>query len=72
MLDRPTSEVGYEPPKKWNGQKVKNPNGPGGGWPDVNGNVWVSTNHRGTHAWHWDVQQADGSHINVYPKGEVK
>lgn len=31
----PTEKDGYVPPKKWDGKKVKNPNGRGGwGWPD--------------------------------------
>jgi RHS repeat-associated protein len=58
----------YKPPKNWNGQKVKNPNGPGSGWPHKNGDVWVPTDHKGTHAPHWDVQHSDGSHTPVYPK----
>lgn len=68
MLDKPSSGDGYRPPKKWRDEKVKNPNGPGIGWPDANGDVWVPTNHRGTHAWHWDVRHTDGTRTNVYPR----
>ena len=46
---------------------MKNPNGSGSGWPDQKGNVWVLTDHKGTHAPHWDVQHPNGTHTPVYP-----
>lgn len=64
----PRAEDGYFPPKNWSGKKVKNPNGPGYGYPYKHGNVWVPTSHNGTHAPHWDVQHPDGSHTPVYPR----
>ena len=65
---QPSERDGYRPPKNWNGQTVQNPNGSGSGFPDNNGNVWVPTDHNGTHAPHWDVQHANGSHTPVYPQ----
>jgi len=67
----PTENDGFKPKKKWDGKKVKNPNGPGYGWPDKDGNVWVPTGpgssaHGGPH---WDVQSSGGRYINVYPGG---
>ena len=72
-LGVPPPETGYKPPKKWNGKKVKNPNGPGSGYPDENGKVWVPTDHKGTHAPHWDVQNPKtGKHEPVYPPSKDK
>jgi RHS repeat-associated protein len=65
--DMPSKEDGYEPPKNWNGEKVKNPNGSGSGYPDKNGDVWIPTTHKGTHGFHWDVQHPGGGYIPVYP-----
>jgi hypothetical protein len=48
-------------------RKVKNPNGKGTGWVDKDGDVWVPTDHNGTHAPHWDRQHPGGKHTNVYP-----
>jgi uncharacterized protein RhaS with RHS repeats len=68
VLGIPPEEVGYKPPKNWDGKKVKNPNGAGSGYPDKNGRVWVPTDHKGTHAPHWDVQDPKtGTHESVYP-----
>jgi RHS repeat-associated protein len=39
----PTEADGFKPPKNWDGSRVKNPNGPGWGYPDRKGNVWVPT-----------------------------
>jgi hypothetical protein len=68
---KPTEDDGYEEPKRWDGKKVKNPNGSGAGWPDRNGDVWVPTGpgplaHGGPH---WDVQTPGGGYRNVYPGG---
>jgi RHS repeat-associated protein len=70
----PTSEDGYECPKKWDGKKVKSPNGRGYGWPDNKGNVWVPTGPgSGAHGGpHWDVQKPGGGYINVYPGGRTR
>jgi Bacterial toxin 37 len=70
----PTAADGFTPPKRWNGNKVKSPNGNEYGYPDSKGNVWVPTGagpkaHGGPH---WDVQHPDGSHTNVYPGGKVR
>jgi hypothetical protein len=64
---KPPTHPDYEAPKNWNGQKVKNPNGKGSGWPDKKGRVWMPTNHDNTHNWHWDVQSPGGKYINIYP-----
>lgn len=75
---QPTSEVGYEPPKNWDGELVRNPNGSGSGYPDKKGNVWVPTGenpsnpnaHGGPH---WDVQDPQtGKHVDVFPDGKVR
>jgi RHS repeat-associated protein len=70
----PTKADGHEPPKNWDGKKVKNPNGPGAGYPDRRGNVWVPTGPGpGAHGGpHWDVEHPDGSHTNVYPGGRTQ
>lgn len=71
---QPKEEDGYTAPKKWDGKKVRSPNGRGYGWPDKNGNVWVPTGpgssaHGGPH---WDVQRPGGGYINVYPGGKTR
>jgi hypothetical protein len=63
----PPNHPDFVPPKKGT-RKVKNPNGKGSGWIDKNGDVWVPTDHAGTHAPHWDRQHPNGKHTNVYPK----
>ena len=80
---KPGKDDGYEPPKKppknadKNG-RVPNPNGPGKGWLDANGDVWVPTGGKGSHGGeHWDVQTPGrggrrGKHRNVYPGGHVR
>lgn len=68
FYDKPPNHPDYKQPKNWNGQKVRNPNGRGAGFPHRGGDVWVPTNHGGTHAPHWDVQHPNGGHTNVYPK----
>ncbi|WP_211327766.1 polymorphic toxin type 37 domain-containing protein, partial [Solilutibacter pythonis] len=70
----PTADDGYECPKKWDGKKVKSPNGRGYGWPDKNGNVWVPTGPgSGAHGGpHWGVQRPGGGYINVYPGGRTR
>lgn len=69
----PTAEVGYCPPKKWDGKKVKVEKGKCAGmygYPDKRGKIWVPTGvggraHRGPH---WDVQYPNGTdHDNVLP-----
>ncbi len=72
----PTEADGFKPKKNWNGEKVKNPNGPGYGWPDNKGNVWVPTGpgssaHGGPH---WDVQIPGraNDYINIYPGGKTR
>ena len=78
----PTAADGYAPPKRGagaNGEMVKNPNGPGRGWIDSKGNVWVPTGTAGAPGTgtvgeahggpHWDVQLPNGGHYNVYPGG---
>jgi hypothetical protein len=59
----------FSAPKNDDGKTVKNPNGSGSGYPDKKGNIWVPTDHKGTHAPHWDVQNPrTGGHTPVYPK----
>lgn len=70
----PTPEDGYVCPKKWDGKKVRSPNGRGHGWPDNKGNVWVPTGPgSGAHGGpHWDVQKPGGGYDNVYPGGRKR
>ena len=63
----PLPKDGFKAPKNWNGQKVKCPHGKGSGYPDKKGDVWVPTDHKGTHKPHWDVQHSDGTHTTIYP-----
>ncbi|WP_089726416.1 RHS repeat-associated core domain-containing protein [Candidatus Thiosymbion oneisti] len=68
MKKNPPDHPDYEPPKNWNGKKVKNPNGSGSGWPDKKGRVWQPTDHKGkAHGPHWDVQSPGGGYTNIYP-----
>jgi len=70
---KPTETDGVKPPKKWDGKKVKNPNGHGAGYPDNKGNVWVPTGEGGHGGAHWDVQNPKtGKHTNVNPGGGVR
>lgn len=69
---KPTKDDGFIPPKKWDGKKVKNPNGPGYGWPDKKGNVWVPTGPNGHGGPHWDVQKPNGDYENVVPGGRIR
>lgn len=71
---QPMAEDGYTPPKKWDGKKVRNPNGSGAGWPDAKGDVWVPTGPGGdAHGGpHWDVQTPGGKYRNVYPGGKIR
>ncbi|WP_082758391.1 RHS repeat-associated core domain-containing protein [Burkholderia sp. MSMB1498] len=39
------------------------------GWRDKKGDIWEPTDHKGTHAPHWDVQHSDGTHTATYPVG---
>jgi len=74
---KPGEDEGYKPPKRGpgsKGEKVKNPNGPGKGYADDKGDVWVPTGpgpraHGGAH---WDVQTPGGGYRNVYPGGNVR
>lgn len=74
---RPGEEEGYKPPKRGpgsKGEKVKNPNGPGKGYVDDKGDVWVPTGpgpraHGGAH---WDVQTPGGGYRNVYLGGNAR
>ena len=74
---KPDSDDGYTPPKRGpgsDGEPVKNPNGPGYGWLDDAGNVWVPTGEGATaHGGpHWDVQIPGGGYYNVYPGGRIR
>jgi len=82
---RPTAADGYVPPKGGagsRGEMVKNPNGPGRGYLDDKGNVWVPTGTAGAPGTgttgpahggpHWDVESPGGGHTNVYPGGRVR
>ena len=68
---KPGPDDGYTPPKRWDGKKVPNPNGPGYGYPDKDGNVWIPTGiggaaHGGPH---WDVEKPGGGYKNIFPGG---
>ena len=72
----PPPESGYKEPKKGlnrnqNNGKVKNPNGPGWGWPSSDNGVWMPDNgmHGGAG---WTIQYPDGSHKHVYPEGHSR
>ena len=70
---KPTEKDGYEPPKKWDGQKVRHPKTGNIGWPDKDGSVWVPNNPKGHGGVHWDVQFKNGKNYkNVYPGGKVR
>lgn len=71
---KPTEKDGYIPPKRWDGKKVKSPNGHGYGWPDHKGSIWIPTGpgsaaHGGPH---WDVQHPNGNYENIMPGGHVR
>jgi len=67
MQKNPPNVPGYKAPKS-GARKVPNPNGDGKGWLDKKGRVWVQTDHDGTHAPHWDVQdEKGGGYTTVYP-----
>jgi len=70
----PAADDGYKPPKGWKGQTVPNPNGPGRGYPDKGGRVWVPSGPgAGAHGGpHWDVQTPGGGYVNVYPGGKKR
>lgn len=69
---KPNAEVGYHPPKKWDGQKVKVEKGKfkgKKGFPDKGGRIWVPTGH-GANAHggpHWDVQYPGGKRYRNKP-----
>lgn len=68
---KPTDKDGWFPPKKWDGKKIPSPNGPGYGYPDKDGGVWIPAGpdaHRGPH---WDVEYPNGGYKNVMPGGKV-
>jgi hypothetical protein len=67
----PTEKDGYEPPKNWDGKKVKNPNGHGYGYPDKKGRVWIPTGPKAHRGPHWDVQNPDGTYDNILPGGKI-
>ena len=76
---KPGESDGFKPKKHWDGEKVKNPNGPGAGYPDQNGDVWVPTGVGGAPGTgstgiahggpHWDVESPGGGYRNVKPAG---
>src|SRR5690606_27299594 len=70
LKKNPPNHPDYKAPRS--GPKlVRNPNGTGKGWLDRNGRVWVPTDHKGTHAPHWDVQKPGGTHQNIYPEFNI-
>lgn len=72
---KPTEQDGYEPPKNWDGKKVRHPKTGQYGYPDRKGNIWVPTGpgplaHGGPH---WDVVDRDGKRSkNVMPGGNIR
>ena len=69
--DVPPDHPDYTPPKKNGDKKVKNPNGPGRGWPAKDGGVWMPTpNMHGGEG--WTVQYPGGGHSHAYPGGKVR
>jgi hypothetical protein len=76
QLCPPPEGTRYQLPKKgvnksYKKGKVNNPNEPSTGWPDIDGNVWVSDNNMDSGPG-WVVQHPDGSHHHVYPNGKVR
>ena len=68
--DSPPDHPDFKEPKKGN-KKGKNPNGPGYGWVDSEGNVWVwdPKMHGGPG---WIIQEPDGGHSHAYPGGGTR
>lgn len=53
------------------GGKVRNPNGPGWGWPAKDGGVWIpSPKMDGGEG--WTIQYPGGGHSHAYPGGGVR
>ncbi len=69
---KPTKEDGYQPPKKWDGEKVKHEDTGKYGYPDKDGKVWVPSGPKGHGGPHWDVQKPGKGYDNVYPGGTVR
>ncbi|MCL4361556.1 polymorphic toxin-type HINT domain-containing protein [Candidatus Dependentiae bacterium] len=69
---KPTENDGFIPKKNWDGKKVKNPNGPGYGWPDKKGKVWIPSGPNGHGCPHWDVEDPNGSYENIVPGGKIR
>lgn len=71
---KPTEKDGFIPKKNWDGEKVPNPNGPGCGWPDRAGNVWVPSGPKGHGGPHWDVQRPGKGkrYANIMPGGHER
>lgn len=69
---RPTKDDGYQPPKKWEGEKVRHPKTGQYGWPDNRGEVWVAAGPKGHGGPHWDVVDKNGKHRNVVPGGRIR
>jgi hypothetical protein len=71
---KPTTEDGFEVPKRSDGKKVKHPKTGQYGWQDSKGNIWVPTGigpraHGGPH---WDVIDPQGRHRNIMPGENVR
>ena len=65
LKKNPPNHPDYKAPKS-GARRVNSPNGKG--WIDRNGRIWVPDDHKGTHAPHWDVQDAKGGgYVPVYP-----
>lgn len=69
--DNPPDHPDYKPPKKWDGKKVKDPNGKGKGWPARDGGVWIPDNNMHGDPG-WTVQYPNGSHSHAYSGGGVR
>ena len=69
---KPTEKEGYEPPKKWDGEKKRHPKNGKIGWPDSRGNIWVPSGPNGHGGPHWDVQFPKGGYENVLPGGRIR
>ncbi|WP_322184098.1 RHS repeat-associated core domain-containing protein [Neglectibacter caecimuris] len=72
----PPPSTGYKEPKKGlnrnhNNGKVKNPNGPGWGWPSSDGGVWMPGDNMDGGAG-WTIQYPNGNHKHVYPNGHTR
>lgn len=62
----PTQEDGYIPPKNWDGKKIQSTQDDGYGWPDAQGNLWVSHSLNAEKNAYWSVESLSDAYYTVY------